>query len=173
MKKWIFRSVVAFIGFVLLLVAALSGYKSYIEWSYAKKGQARAEAIRAFYLSEARVYLYSLESTRKTPDEGNTFHGYPIRGSVEITAWDEKAALILSLAKGVSQSLYSRMCFDPHHGLRIVDGERVIDFVICFPCFQVRPFNFNNDEMFTTQGYPFAVYDSILKRHGLPVFERK
>jgi len=173
MKRWLLRIAIGFVCIVLLAVVSLFGLHHFERWTAQKARVERSEAIRAYHPSQARVYLYSLDPKFTAVDDSDHFHGYRILGSSEITASDEKAALILSLSNAISHGLYVSMCFEPQHGLRIINDAETVDLVICFSCLQIQPFNFNGNKMFGTAGYPFAAYNAILERHGLPVFKRK
>lgn len=150
----------------MLFLAGCAGFP----WGQSPDLEARAGAIQAYHPG-ARVFLYSLEPTFDKAD-GKAFHGYPVRGRVEITGDKEKAALLSSLAEGVRKAPNMlAMCFEPHHGLRVIDGEKEVDFVICFSCLQVRAYNFAQGETFSMDDYPEKTYDAALRRHGLPTAE--
>jgi hypothetical protein len=60
------------------------------------------------------------------------FHGYPVVSSVAVN--NDATALITGLRRAILDGDEEKLCFLPHHGLRIGD----LDVVICFLCSTVR-----------------------------------
>ncbi len=79
-----------------------------------------------------KITLYSLEP-KESIDGNETFHGYKILKETLIDSSSKQFLLKRSLTNGMIGS-HGAACFNPRHGLRIVDGEKTVDIVICFEC---------------------------------------
>jgi hypothetical protein len=107
-------------------------------WNYLRQPNAEQIA-KAFPEDSFEVFnngknitLYSLEPQEKN-DRNDTFHGYKILKETVIDSSSKQFLLKRSLTNGMIGS-HGAACFNPRHGLRIVDGEKTVDIVICFEC---------------------------------------
>ncbi len=66
------------------------------------------------------------------------FHGYKINNEGTITAPSDLQRLVAALKDGVKNGRASMACFNPRHGLRIVEGTVTHDFLICFECLSLH-----------------------------------
>ena len=72
-------------------------------------------------------------------EDGADFHGYRILGSTEVDDAAQRKVLIDLVAIGVDESDGTvAACFDPRHGLRVRQGDEVVDLVICFACLSMH-----------------------------------
>ncbi len=107
-------------------------------WNYSR--QPNAEIIAQAFPEDSfeifsrgkNVTLYSLKPDRKIG--GNEiFHGFTVLKKTKIDSSNKQFLLKRSLTNGMIGS-QGAACFNPRHGLRIVDGEKTVDLVICFEC---------------------------------------
>lgn len=174
MKKVLLRVAIGLVCLAVLVVALLAGAVWHSRWQYQQKKDRLAREVEAMNRPEDRVVLYSLDPKtweQKNLPEESKFHGYAIRGSAEILDPAERSRLFTSLGEGIRNVRFVAMCFDPHHGLRIVQGDKTIDLVLCFGCQQGKIHNYPGIKEFSVSGTPWKVFDTALRNHGLPVYE--
>jgi hypothetical protein len=94
---------------------------------------------KAFPLTSHQVFtegksltLYALDPKEKIPG-AEDFRGFSVRGKTEIRDRGFQNFLKNSFIKSLSDEA-SAKCFNPRHGLRISDGKRTTDVLICFEC---------------------------------------
>jgi hypothetical protein len=134
-------------------------------------------ALKKISTSNAKIFLYSLLPDNEpgwTPF--SKFHGYSILGRTEITSSTDKKELLEAFIKGVQDcDSYGARCFNPHHGLRVIDGSKTNDFVICYECCHVYAYNFNKGvfsvgdgvEEFETSDSPKNTFDKFVTKYHL------
>ena len=86
-----------------------------------------------------KLILYSLEFhedyiQKGIPDAEEKFRGIPVLGKVEITDPAKRKEIIDALNISKAEGKLTATCFYPRHGLRVVEGGREIDHLICFEC---------------------------------------
>ena len=128
-----------------------------------------------------KLTLYSLDphederwvfSRKKNGVE--VLRGYPIRGRAVVSEKKEVEEIVRSLIMGIRASDGSvSSCFIPHHGLTIERGEKKLDLVICFTCFEGLAFGAYTSNQYLVTDTPLAVFNTALKRHSLPLPEEK
>jgi hypothetical protein len=79
--------------------------------------------------------VYSLASSPL--QEGTGFHGYAILGSTIVTDQTARDRIATTLRQHINNS-GGALCFDPHHGIRIISGGTLHDLVLCYECFHVH-----------------------------------
>jgi len=100
------------------------------------------------------------------------FHGFVVLGKTNITNPKVKARLISALYNGVGKGDGGAFCFDPHHGIRVVNGNQKLDLVICFECGKIDVYtNFQSGEAYV-DGSPQAIFDRVLTSAKIPLGER-
>jgi hypothetical protein len=116
------------------------------------------------------VQLVSLDPTREDMPPKDAFHGWKVLGSTFVKGTN-KERLVRAFKQGVEDSDGAAAgCFNPRHGIRVTDKDRVVDFVICFECLQVSLFDKGHKEKgFLTTGSPQPVFDKILKEAKAPL----
>jgi hypothetical protein len=80
------------------------------------------------------VVFSLLPEQRGRPEQVTQFHGYPVLGKVEVRTPEAFGQVIESLRRGIYGDSIVKRCWDPHHGVRAVSGDRCFDLVICFQC---------------------------------------
>ena len=61
------------------------------------------------------------------------------------------------------------LCFNPRHGIRVRQGDSVLDLVICFECLQVEVFEGEQRAAsFLTSDSPQSVFDEVLRLSAKP-----
>jgi hypothetical protein len=74
------------------------------------------------------------------PDEGKVrkgemFHGFPVFAKTQIESASDRVAILTAIKQGITQyNGTSVACFWPHHGVRLLQNGKRIDYVICFHC---------------------------------------
>jgi hypothetical protein len=85
--------------------------------------------------SDAQEFiLYSLDPIETAEPPPDAFHGWRVLGSVEVLDNETRQTLFAALAASVVESDSVAGCFNPRHGIRIVDDGKTTDYVICFEC---------------------------------------
>lgn len=119
------------------------------------------------------MVLYSLnpDFRAKGSKDKPQFHGWEVLGQTEIrdAATREKMTAALRQATANNPGVAAG-CFNPRHGLRLVQGDKTIDLVICFECFQVQIFV--GEEAvggFLTTFHPRAAFDAPLTAAGIRI----
>jgi hypothetical protein len=128
--------------------------------------------IRTALYGAERMELYSILPEMKDPQGPGTFRGYTILGKTEITDASTRGRLATALEDGTRDANVVAMCFNPHHGLRLVQGGRTIDLVICFTCRQVvvyRTEDLRKYETFLVTISPLETFTKILSDAGVPL----
>ncbi len=136
-----------------------------------ERQRAFTETVLPLLRSAKHLTLYSLdpdapESDGPARDEPD-FHGYRVLGKTPVDDPTLKAKLIDALRKDVDESDGTvAFCFEPRHGIRVVDGARTVDLAICFTCLQV--------EAYVTTTYPATLvgnardaFDGVLTAEGI------
>jgi len=78
----------------------------------------------------------SSSRSRRRPGGEETFHGFPVFGSAQITSPQSIKAIVVTLLRGVENSKGDVMaCFYPRHGVQAtLSNGRRLDLVICYMC---------------------------------------
>jgi hypothetical protein len=89
--------------------------------------------VLASFRSPTRVMLYSLDP--RSRQEGTGFHDFRIVGFTAV----EDAAVRQRLAATLQQHVQAgggagALCFNPHHGIRLIAGHTIHDILICYEC---------------------------------------
>lgn len=95
------------------------------------------------YESADQFILYSIDGMAAFEDgwftDAKAFRGVPVLGQTSIEDPKKRAELMTALHAGIDASDgLSADCDMPRHGIRVVEGEQTIDYVICFECSLVR-----------------------------------
>jgi hypothetical protein len=135
-----------------------------------------AKEIESIPTSKIRLFLYSIDPCNAGVGILNNdefFHGYFILGKVEIPTENEKIILLTSFAKGIREADGAAMCFNPRHGLRVIQNSNTNDFSICYECAQVQPYGFNSNRDFSTSGSPNKEFNEFLDKYGLERYKEQ
>jgi len=136
-----------------------------------------AETIWQVMASADRLVLHSLLSERRKGEEyPECFHGYPSFGTVEAADAESIAAIYHAVRGAAEAGTLGYRCWDPHHGIRVIRGNQVIDFVICFTCECMIMFTDQaNDEYqwADISNAPEAMLDDLLTKAGVYLAPRQ
>jgi hypothetical protein len=101
------------------------------------------------------------------------FHNYKILGQTELSDPRQRTMIVSALKKGAEEAGSPAMCFDPRHGIRVVRGGEMVDFVICFECSRVDVYvDGSKGESFLVSKSPQPVFDRALTDAGIPLAKR-
>ena len=115
--------------------------------------------------------LYSLDPEHQKDPPKDGFHGWKVLGKTTVKDADTRKALLAALDKGAmdNDGTVAR-CFDPRHGIRVKDGDKTIDLVICFECYQVKVFTGDKHAGdFLTTRSPQPALDKVLTDAKVPL----
>ena len=92
------------------------------------------------------------------------FHGYQIQGKTVVKDPNVKKEIVDAFEQAVKESNgIGARCFNPRHGIRVVDESRIIDFLICFECLQVEVYvDDKKSGHFFITALPQTLFDKIL-----------
>lgn len=63
------------------------------------------------------------------------FHGHNVIGQLEVHDAGNRSELIKTIHHDILDSpIRPARCFIPHHGVRAIKGQQILDLVICFSC---------------------------------------
>ncbi len=122
------------------------------------------DATRSVLSSATTLNLMSLDPTPTSTAGDGTFHGYPISKQITVTDPKQREAIASAIVDGVNSSGDEvAACFNPRHGLRIMNAGKQHDFVICFECFQIRHYVGSDlQKGLPVTAKPQAVFDRVL-----------
>lgn len=90
-------------------------------------------------LDEAEVFELLVLDPQESSAARNTFHGWEVVGRRSIPDAETRGILVRT-ADRMPSTEGAFACFSPRHALHIVQGESVIDLVICFECREVKAY---------------------------------
>jgi hypothetical protein len=100
------------------------------------------------------------------PKASDTFHGFPILGSVQVADDSTKSRLAAELVDGLLEHVTAANCFIPRHGVRAGRQGAELELVICFECNHARVY----PEGWTTiSDRPRAIIVQLLQAAGVPL----
>src|SRR5579871_277178 len=107
--------------------------------------------------------LYSLLS-HPEPEElktRSTFHDNLILGQTQVISAKTRTDLLTAFYEGLDKG-YAMACFNPRHGIRVVQNNKTVDLVICFECQQVEIYDSQGKRTITISDSPKSVFDHVL-----------
>ena len=149
--------------------------------SVAAKPQLPAE-LEIFLKDADEFMLFSLNPDFDFEHKStNTFQNHVILGQIKIKRPITRATLIAALNDGIGAEFENVPpgvtvnlpdCFNPRHGIRAKKGDETVEFLICFECSQIQvSSNKGKSWFFITTEKPAAVFNSVLKKNGVPLPE--
>ena len=147
------------ICFVIIVLGFLSGCGS--------------KSVVPNYEAADEFVLYSIdgsESRFAPPADVEVFRGIAVLGKTSIDDPKKRAELMSALYGGIDEN-DDRIaeCFNPRHGIHIVQGEQITDYVICFECLQVEIYKGDKRSRELTTESTRGVFNQYLKEAGLPL----
>jgi hypothetical protein len=111
-----------------------------------------------------KVVIYSLDPQQTgTSTVKDSFRDYPILAQAEVLDPNLQAELKSSLIKGINQNVVAAKCFNPRHGLRVSQGLKTVDVVICFECSRLEVYSTKRVNTLTVSNSAEALFDRILR----------
>lgn len=106
-----------------------TAYKKHID---VLKGKlARADRVELFRISPVPL------AEGKAGDKA-AFHGHAILSRFTVRQADQRKEVTAFMGRAFHWNFFRQAaCFSPRHGLRVVQGRRTTDFLICFECDRV------------------------------------
>ncbi len=139
----------------------------------------RYERIRAVFPPDVKrvldqsekFYLYSLQSEPLPKTDLRTmpnFHGYPILGQTRVRSTPQRTDLLAALREGLGKSSECT-CFDPHYGVRIVRGNKTVDFVIGFGCEHMDIYDDRGLHQISVSASTQRIFNQVLAEYDVPL----
>jgi hypothetical protein len=129
-----------------------------------------AEAILA---KPDRFELLSLDPGREGEKTVNGFHDWKVLGSTIVSDAKTQRELVAALKKGISENEgIVAACFNPRHGLRVTQGDKTVDIVICFECLSMSVYIGEQKSGVWTTRSPQPVFDKVLRDAQIPLAEK-
>jgi hypothetical protein len=118
--------------------------------------------------------LYALDGNDSpAPDKplkGERFHGFGVVGKADIASPADRLAILRAVKQGIARSDGTEnKCFWPHHGFRMVQDGKQIDYVICFHCRQLVRHMDGAGKTIPITDSPAATLDAQLAKAGVPL----
>ena len=118
-----------------------------------------------------RLILYSLEcdfDQLAVGEDAEILHGYLVLGKAEIDQEATRAEILNAVRNDIARGSRISNCFDPHHAIRIVVGDKTIDIVMCYKC---RGYERTHDGTLKTTSYPMDVRSRELLNRVLESYQ--
>jgi hypothetical protein len=118
--------------------------------------------------------LLSLDPMHYRELPPDNFHRWSVLGRTSVTDPATRKKLNRALRTGAWGAGMPYMCFNPRHGIHVVQAGRSVDLVICFECRQARVFDDGNaNEGFLVSGSPQPAFDEALRNAGVPLAQKR
>ena len=129
-----------------------------------------------FPKSPSALTLYAVDFRDEEKTNGPKNDGkerlvnYLVLDKVEVRDTAKRESIMGAIKKALREPAEPAKCFDPRHGLKIVDEKGVTEMVICFECFQFTSTGAHRSEKWETiSATPQELLNSILKEAGIEV----
>lgn len=166
--------VVAAAGLLLLCAPWGFSYKP----SSAKLAEAFPKDAQGVFEDSQELTLYSIETiVRSSDDEPSAvdmqnieqFHGYRVLGKVVIRDPIVRAQIKKFLYRSIDEGFAPAACFNPRHGIRAVQNNRVVEMIICFECGQMGVYADGQEGHAIVRGSIVEnYYNRVLRTAGIP-----
>ncbi|MEO1527066.1 MAG: hypothetical protein AAFX06_16630 [Planctomycetota bacterium] len=121
-----------------------------------------------------KVIVFSLEcdfDEDKVSEADELLHGYLVLGKTEIVSAEARAELLDAVSDDIASGSTISNCFDPHHAIRVIDGDTTKDIVICYQC---RGYEQTENGKLVTTSFPIevasrALLNEVLESSGVPL----
>jgi len=95
---------------------------------------------------------------------------YLVLGKIEIKDPAKRKSIMAAFKQAIREPAEPTKCFDPRHGLKVVDEKGTTEIVICFHCFQyISTGAHPSDGYEIISAKPQELLNSILKEAGIEV----
>lgn len=111
------------------------------------------------------LYLYSLSPTEVK--EGEHLAGWRSMGRVRVEG-ESRTQLVNAFKAATKNKIPTALCFEPHHGIRVTDGESDTDLVICFTCRHLEVHAGVKREFYSIDETAWPLFSRLLKEAKLP-----
>ena len=150
---------------LLLLVAALLAFPS-----ASNAAETLPPDIIAAFRSATRVLLYFLDPAN--PHHGAGFHDFRIVGHTAVEDAATRQYIAAKLPQQVEAGGGGALCFEPHHGIRLISGRTIHDLVICYECGHVYIYSSGLGVRYAGIAGNPDYLDEILTRAKVPLVPR-
>jgi hypothetical protein len=119
------------------------------------------------------ITLYSIDGVDEStvhpvPKTDEKFYSYPVLGKLTVDA-ETRDAIVRELDRSTRNAAQGKRCFWPRHALRAANGDKVIDYVICFECHSIWVFDGDKWIAFGTDSEPQELLNRLLAAKEIPV----
>lgn len=121
-----------------------------------------------------RLELISLQPEGPPAKGAPALHGWAVLGKTVVKDAEVRKAMVAALKKGLAESDGStKDCFNPRHAIRVMNGGKPVDYLICFECSQVIIYadGKTRAELPITRS-PQPVLDKVLRDAGVPLAKK-
>ena len=140
----------------------------------------RGEPANRLPESPDQLILYSIDGPsywkhdyELTPEQakGETLHGYPVLGKVEITDPEQRRLVMAAIKDAIRKPKPPTTCFIPRHAIQWVKDGKTIDLIICFQCSQYREYRNDKPDYGggVISGTTPSILDKTLNDAGIPL----
>jgi hypothetical protein len=142
---------------------------------YAVRGDSIPAGTRDVLTKADSFELYSLDPDPRNRPAENGFHGWKVLGKTTVKDAEVRQKLVTALEKAAAANDGSVAgCFNPRHGIRVKRGDKTLDLVICFQCFQVEVFDGDKrDKGFLITDAARDAFNKVLKDADLPLAKQE
>lgn len=121
-----------------------------------------------------QLTLYSINglvtARGKVPESEDEFHGFPVLGKVELIDAVKRQEIMAALKEGVTRSDGNMAkCFWPRHAIRAVEKGHMVDYVICFECFQMEVHEGSTMNLKPVTREPQSLFNKYLNEADVPL----
>jgi hypothetical protein len=97
----------------------------------------------------------------------DVFRGWPQLGKAEISNESAKKPVLMGMQRALYKPSEPSTCFNPRHGLRVIQNGKAIECVICFQCCQMQVYREGQeDHEFLVIGRGQEEFDQVLRLAG-------
>lgn len=174
LRRGIWLALLVAIGIYFGAMQYLKNLRISPEELKSRMAQAFPGESRAILDNASQITLYSLRYDNgmgmraSLVSKKGEFHGYPILGKTNLSRADVETTKSL-LDKAISDRwAFRALCFQPHHGLRIIAGNQTIDCVICFECTTMMTYSAGKEGSTAFGHAPENYFNQLLESANVP-----
>jgi len=158
----------------VLVIAMLAPLAAGALASAAEKNQI-PDDLKTILEKADKFELLSLEPEHLKEKPADGFHGWKVLGRTTVKDAETRKTLLAAFEKGVEENKGEvARCFDPRHGIRATHGDKTVELVICFECYQVKAFAGEGAlKGFLVTGSPQPAFDKVLTDAKVPLAKKR